>query len=207
MKEELATLQEVLEEKTKAVEQVKKTTSKAAKVLDQALKEIAIANDEIEKLALDRSSIYRKCRLEEIKLPLKEGNLKNVPMEEVGFRVFDLSRSLLSLGRLQNLREEVTMDVDEDDETQRPKVVADYGIEVDFDSIDPDEREEDPAEAIARYDKEIANINSEIERMAPNMKAMERYVSIIDGFRSVDAFAAGFLLIYCPGMLSVVQAG
>ncbi|KAJ3521351.1 hypothetical protein NMY22_g12355 [Coprinellus aureogranulatus] len=156
LKEELTTLQGVLEEKTKAVEQVKKTTSKAAKVLDQALKEIAIANDEIEKLALDRSSIYRKCRLEEIKLPLKEGNLKNVPMEE-------------------NLREEVTMDVDEDeDSTQRPKAVADYGIEVDFDSIDPDEREEDPAEAIARYDKEIANINSEIERMAPNMKAMER---------------------------------
>lgn len=40
-------------------------------------------NDEIEKLALDRSSIYRRCRLEEIKLPLVEGNLKNVPMEEV----------------------------------------------------------------------------------------------------------------------------
>ena len=83
LKEELGELQEVLEEKTKAVEQVKKTTHKAAKVLDQALKEIAIANDEIEKLALDRSSIYRKCRLEEIRLPLKEGNLKNVPMEEV----------------------------------------------------------------------------------------------------------------------------
>jgi structural maintenance of chromosome 1 len=83
LKEELGELQDALEEKTKAVEQVKKTTSKAAKVLDQALKEIAIANDEIEKLALDRSSIYRKCRLEEIRLPLKEGNLKNVPMEEV----------------------------------------------------------------------------------------------------------------------------
>ncbi|TEB34053.1 condensin complex subunit SMC1 [Coprinellus micaceus] len=156
LKEELDELQAALEEKTKAVEQVKKTTSKAAKVLDQALKEIAIANDEIEKLALDRSSIYRKCRLEEIRLPLKEGNLKNVPMEE-------------------NLREEVAMDVDEDeDATQRPKAVADYGIEIDFESIEEDEREEDAAEAIARYDKEVANINSEIERMAPNMKAMER---------------------------------
>ena len=46
-------------------------------------------NDEIEKLALDRSSIYRKCRLEEIPLPLLEGNLKNVPMEEVGVSVSD----------------------------------------------------------------------------------------------------------------------
>jgi chromosome segregation ATPase len=99
LKEELSTVQEVLEAKTRVVDQVKKTTSKASKVLDQALKEIATAvgclsflrsldsqflqNDEIEKLALDRSATYRKCRLEEVKLPLLEGNLKNVPMEEV----------------------------------------------------------------------------------------------------------------------------
>ncbi|KAJ2928232.1 hypothetical protein H1R20_g8845, partial [Candolleomyces eurysporus] len=155
LREELSGLQQVLEEKTKDVEQVKKTTSKAAKVLDQALKEIATANDEIEKLALDRSSIYRKCRLEEINLPLREGNLKNVPMEE-------------------NLREEVTMDVDDEDATQRPKAVADYGLEVDFDSVGDEDREKDPAEAVADFDKEIAKISSEIERMAPNMKAMER---------------------------------
>lgn len=43
----------------------------------------AYQNDEIEKLGLERSSIYRKCRLDEIRLPLFEGNLKNVPMEEV----------------------------------------------------------------------------------------------------------------------------
>jgi structural maintenance of chromosome 1 len=43
LKEELSGLQQALEEKTKDVEQVKKTTSKAGKVLDQALKEIATA--------------------------------------------------------------------------------------------------------------------------------------------------------------------
>ena len=78
---------------------------------------------------------------------------------------------------VQNLREEAAMDVDEDeDATQRPKKVADYGIEVDFDSIEDDEREQDASEALARYDKDIANTNGEIERMAPNMKAMERFV-------------------------------
>ncbi|KAH6918179.1 cohesin complex subunit psm1 [Coprinopsis sp. MPI-PUGE-AT-0042] len=156
LKEELGELQAVLEEANKNVEQVKKTTSKSAKVLDQALKEIAASNDDIEKLALERSSIYRKCRLDEIDLPLKQGNLKNVPMEE-------------------NLREEVAMDVDEDeDATQRPKKAADYGIEVDFDSIEDDERDQDSSEVLARYDKDIANTNGEIERMAPNMKAMDR---------------------------------
>ena len=41
-------------------------------------------NDEIEKVGLERSAIYRKCRLDEITLPLVAGNLKHVPMEEVG---------------------------------------------------------------------------------------------------------------------------
>lgn len=74
----------------------------------------------------------------------------------------------------QNLREEMAMDVDEDENaTQRPKIVADYGIQVDFDSIDQDSGE-DPAQLLAKLDKEIADKIAEIERMAPNMKAMER---------------------------------
>lgn len=129
---------------------------KASKVLDQALKEIATRNDEIEKLGLERSSIYRKCRLDEVRLPLVEGNLKNVPMEE-------------------NLREEVAMDVDEDEEgSQHVKRIPDYGIVVNFEGLDDDEREDGSAEALADYDSSIAKLNSEIEHMAPNLKAMDR---------------------------------
>ncbi|TBU39664.1 condensin complex subunit SMC1 [Dichomitus squalens] len=156
LQEELKELTEELEEKTKRVEEVKKTTNRAAKVLDQALKEIATHNDEIEKLGLERSSIYRKCRLDEIKLPLVAGNLKNVPMEE-------------------NLRDEVAMDVDEDDQgTQRVKRVPDYGIEVDFDSLSDKDREDESGDVLKEIDDAIAKNNAEIERMAPNMKAIER---------------------------------
>ncbi|KAF9457597.1 condensin complex subunit SMC1 [Collybia nuda] len=152
---ELAEIQETLEERTKVVEQVKKTTSKASKVLDLALKEIATCNDEIEKLALERSAVYRKCRLEEIKLPLLEGNLRNVPMEE-------------------KLREEVAMDVDEDEDgTQRPKKVHDFGIEVDFEGLDDETRE---SGSMDEFDKGIVKLSAEIERMAPNLKAIERQV-------------------------------
>ena len=70
----------------------------------------------------------------------------------------------------------MAMDVDEDEDgTQRPKQVLDYGIQVDFESIDEDNLE-DPGEAAARFDKEITEKTTEIERMAPNMKAMERSV-------------------------------
>ena len=42
----------------------------------------------------------------------------------------------------QSLRDEVAMDVDDDENgTQRPRKVADYGIEVDFEQLDDEERE------------------------------------------------------------------
>lgn len=71
------------------------------------------------------------------------------------------------------MRDEVAMDVDEDeDATQRPKQVQDYGIEVDFDELDEDVRENG---SVVDFDKEIAKLNSDIERMAPNLKAIERW--------------------------------
>ncbi|THU82274.1 condensin complex subunit SMC1 [Dendrothele bispora CBS 962.96] len=156
LKEELTGLQHGLEEKTSQVDQAKRKALKASRLLEQALKEISTRNDEIEKLALERSAIYRRCRLEEISLPLLRGSLKNVPMEE-------------------NLRDEVAMTVDEpEDGTQHPKHVQDYGIEVDFSLVDDDEREDGSSEALAELDAEVAKLSAEIERMAPNMKAMER---------------------------------
>ena len=103
---EMSRIKATLDEKAKEVEEAKRAASKAAKALEQAEKEIssrvrAISkhirsaivcwsddklrdqNDEIERLGLERSGLYRKSRLEEIKLPLVAGNLKNVPMEEV----------------------------------------------------------------------------------------------------------------------------
>lgn len=71
------------------------------------------------------------------------------------------------------------MDIDEDENaTQRPKATTDFGIQVDFTSID-DEDPEEPAAAFARLDKEISDKTAEIERMAPNMKAMERYDALL----------------------------
>jgi structural maintenance of chromosome 1 len=51
--------------------------------LDKALKQIASWNDEIEKSSSDRHAIYRRCRLEEIQIPLVSGSLDKVPIVEV----------------------------------------------------------------------------------------------------------------------------
>jgi structural maintenance of chromosome 1 len=103
--------------------------------------------------------------VEEIKVPLLKGNLKNVPMEE-------------------NLRGEVAMQVDGDededeDESERPRQVPDYGIEVDYSDLEDEDMEDSSPEAAARFDEEIAKATTEIERMAPNLKAEERLGDVV----------------------------
>jgi structural maintenance of chromosome 1 len=92
------------------------------------------------------------------------------------------------------------MDVDEEDEesgsSQRLKRVSDYGIEVDFEVLSGEEREvsatsskkkfdfwkrrpqDSSGETLAEFDASITKLNAEIERMTPNMKAMDRHVPI-----------------------------
>lgn len=105
------------------VAQLRDAARKTQRVLDKALKEIAGWNDEIEKSASDRHAIYRRCRLEEIDLPLIKGNLNKVPIEE-------------------NREDELAMDMDVDDEgTQQVKEADDYGVEPDFDQLEDEDRE------------------------------------------------------------------
>jgi structural maintenance of chromosome 1 len=83
-----------------------------------------IQNDSIQESSAERSSLYRKCRLEEIKLPLIRGHLRNVPMDD------------------SNLRDQTAMDVDRaEDGSQSIQNAEDYGIEVDFDILDEEEQE------------------------------------------------------------------
>ena len=62
---------------------LRNATRQTSRTLDKALKDIAGWNDEIAKSASDRHAIYRRCRLEEIDLPLNRGRLDKVPLEAV----------------------------------------------------------------------------------------------------------------------------
>ena len=106
---------------------------------------------------MERSAIYRRCRVDEIGIPLLKGNLKNVPMEE-------------SL----TVDKPVQGEEAEEDESESPQEVQDYGIEIDYSELEDEEMEDSSPETAARFDEEIAKVAAEIERMAPNLKASER---------------------------------
>ncbi|KAH8804334.1 cohesin complex subunit psm1 [Flagelloscypha sp. PMI_526] len=143
---------------TSELESAKKTVKDKARSVDGKVKEIGVWNDERAKWGLERSGIYRRCRLDGMQLPLANDSagIESVAMEE-------------------NLRDDVAMDVDETDEDlAKPKEIDDYGIEVDFDELDEDEKEDTMGEMAAKLEADMNKISAEIDKMAPNMKAVDR---------------------------------
>lgn len=128
---------------------------KAQRRLDRALKEISGWNDEIERSDSDRRVIYRKCRLEDIDLPLVSGSLSKVPIDEA---VDD------------------AMDVDEN--SLVPKQATDYGIEPDFRSLDDDDKENDGEEHGRELESQIEKLKGDADRLVPNMRAVDRLADV-----------------------------
>ncbi|CDR88460.1 probable SMC1-chromosome segregation protein [Sporisorium scitamineum] len=152
---QLSELQTQNEAKKVTLEEKRVELQKAARLLDSLSKEIAARNDEIEGLGSERASIYRRCRLEEITLPLLKGSLAKVGLEET-------------------IDVDAPMDIDDDDNTQKPLSAPDFGIQVDFSSLDDEAKEDGGASMGNELQTRIESITAEIEKMSPNMKAVER---------------------------------
>ena len=82
LEERLGELNEEYNGKKAILEEARAELNRISRGLDGIIKEIASRNDEIEKLGSERNGIYRRCRLEEIELPLIRGSLNKVPLEE-----------------------------------------------------------------------------------------------------------------------------
>ena len=93
--------------------------------------------------------------LEEIALPLLKGSLSKVGLEET-------------------IDVDVPMDVDDDNNTQKPMTAPDFGIQVDFSTLDDEAKDDGGAAMGNELQTRIESITAEIEKMSPNMKAVER---------------------------------
>lgn len=67
------------------------------------------------------------------------------------------------------------MDIDgEEDETQQVLQVSDYGVKVDFEDLEEDEEEDGSTTMEETLLEAIAKLQAEIDKMSPNLKAIER---------------------------------
>ena len=78
----------------------------------------------VQKNSASKSALLRRCRLEQIQIPLAEGTLDNLPNED------DLLR-----------QDADAMDLDGDDDDMMDIALDDHGIEIDFEGLDSELKE------------------------------------------------------------------
>ena len=137
--------------------------------IDNHLKEMGVHETEVERAATERYTLLRKCKLEEIDIPLAAGSLDSVP----------INADFLIRGDDPD-----SMDVDDDGMFRTE--IPDWGIEIDYDSLSDDLRKDESDELERELLKEIKELSDQLEHMAPNMKAVDRLGVVTDRLRETN---------------------
>lgn len=109
-----------LSKRTEKVNAAKAEVQKRSKDIESRQKAISALETEVQRNSAGKFALLRRCRLEQINIPLVEGSLDNLPNED----------NLLH-------QDPDAMDVDDgDDAGMMENAMDDYGIEVDFDQLE-----------------------------------------------------------------------
>ncbi|KAF2997374.1 Structural maintenance of chromosomes protein 1 [Curvularia kusanoi] len=194
LQEKRESLEEKLTERALAVREARRALDHRNEKVKHVLRAVDSEEAKIKTSALNRYTTLKECRVNEIKIPLT-GDSK-------------------SLASLPMTADADTMDVDEDPDAtqiQQPEV-DDYGIDVDFEELEEDLRNElldmlsndDSSDdkvqsallsslkaAEARLTETITRLETDISKATPNMRAGERLAATEARLAAVDAeFAA-----------------
>jgi structural maintenance of chromosome 1 len=152
----------------------RKEVLKRSKNVEMSSKAISALESEIQRNSSDRYTLLRRCKLDDIAVPLAAGS---APLDR------------LPMGELVQGVDQDAMDADEEDPTAsevRAPVTDDYGIEPDYDNLD-DDLKEDESEAVDNdLQGKIRSLNAELDKMAPNMRAMDRLDTVEAKLRATE---------------------
>ncbi|KAJ1560311.1 Structural maintenance of chromosomes protein 1, partial [Cladochytrium tenue] len=169
-----AEMQERLRQRAAAVDEAKKALHRATRALEASSKELLNLEAKVEALLAERIAIFRRCKLEEISLPLLgEESIDDVSLE-------DLDRAQMSQSGGDQ-----EMEVDDDVYAQARASVEQ--IQVDFSGLKRDLRENSSDEMDVEFQETLKNLSAEIERISPNMKAVEKFGDMEEKMRATNS--------------------
>nr|CAG8547000.1 14574_t:CDS:10 [Entrophospora candida] len=143
-------IRNVYDSKTEIVNNVKKKLSQVSKEIERSSKENFNKELDIEKLEADKFSIFRKCKLEEIHLPLLVGSLHDIPIEET---VAGPSTAPVFGWNVQVNYDSLKSELKENDDDDKLTITKEF-------------------------EKKLDEKAAKMEEIAPNLKAIERLDSI-----------------------------
>jgi structural maintenance of chromosome 1 len=189
LQEQYDTLKEKLAERNQKVSDAKAAVQKRSRDIESRLKAISALETEVQKNSAGKFALLRRCRLEQVNIPLVNGSLDNLPNED----------NLLQ-------QDPDAMDVDEGGDVDLMEdAMDDHGIEIDFDELPGDlktvsltpwllsrvqpgaklsQAEDESVEE--KLQNKISNLTAELEKLNPNMRAMERLEVVEARLQSTD---------------------
>ncbi|KAI1172318.1 RecF/RecN/SMC [Nemania sp. FL0916] len=158
LEEELEQLKDELENKNEKVNNAKADVQKRSRDIESRLKAITALETELQKNSAGKFALLRRCRLEQIDIPLNTGSLDNLPNED----------NLLH-------QDPDAMDVDDGDDAEMMEdALNDYGIDINYDGLDDEMKNPDNEHTEDQLQEKISSLTAELEKLNPNMRAMER---------------------------------
>lgn len=171
MREELDTRRHKQEERAKHVADQKRELSKVDASLDEQRKSMSTLEAENDRIESQRYSILRRCKLEEIALPLDEDSepLSTLPIDSTTAAHHDPDAMDIDAD-----------DLDDDSPTLGPAAAAAALIRPSFQTLPADllnssSSDEDLESSLL---DRIKLITSDLSRMNPNLKAIDRLTSV-----------------------------
>ncbi|KAK2612921.1 Structural maintenance of chromosomes protein 1 [Conoideocrella luteorostrata] len=174
--DELYALRETLDEqkaelrdRNQKVSEARAELQKRSKDIEARHRDINALETMVQKNSASKSALLRRCRLEQIQIPLVEGTLDNLPNED------DLLR-----------QDPDAMDVDGEGEEMMDIALDDHGIGIDFEGLDDELKTSDDSGLEEKLTDNISLLTSELEKLNPNMRAMERLESVETRLKQTD---------------------
>ncbi|CAG7921725.1 unnamed protein product [Penicillium olsonii] len=171
LREALEKQKEIYAQSAETLAEQRRELQKRSRHVETALKNVSALEAEIQKNSSSRYTLLRRCKLEDIDIPLLESSngLDKLPIDD-----------------LMQAADPDAMDVDEGDGLDEGPVVHDYGIEVDFDALGETLKEEADDKLEDELLEKVRVLNNELDKMAPNSRAMDRLESVENKLRSTE---------------------
>jgi structural maintenance of chromosome 1 len=176
---EIEELSEQLEERKgeydqrgERVNEARAELKKRSKNVSKTIDAVSALEADVTRATSDRYGMLRMCKVENIDLPLERGSRKldSLPLEEAILEDDDQD----------------AMDVDGEDLSQRAPKISDYGIHPSFEDLDEDLTDEWSEDTENMLSEKITAIQSDLDKMAPNMRSADRLEQTSEKLQAVD---------------------
>ena len=168
LKEQLAEVKAKLAKKNDKVASARDELVKRSRNVDTVQRAISAVESEAQRSAAGRYALLRRCKLEQIRIPLAEGSagLETLPVDNMP----DVDPDAMDI----------------DDGAGVDPALTNDGIVIDFEDLDEDLTESDDPHVEEALLQNITSLNNALEKLNPNMRALDRLAGVEARLKTTD---------------------